>query len=401
MTPYSLIIRNGRVIDPALGLDGVHTIFVRDGKIAAVTPGSAEGSALVELDATDRLVVPGLIDLHTHCYWGGTTLGVNADKIGPASGVTTWVDTGSAGPGNFAGFFHHVIERSTVRIVPFLNVSHLGVAFADGLFVPVGELFDFRLINYHELLRIGERYGDVIEGIKLRASINASGPNSLDALKIARAAADDLGKRLMVHVGPPPPMIDDVLAYLKAGDILTHCFTPYHGGIVDHHLSLKEGVLRARERGVLFDVGHGSTSFSFEVAEAAMDQGFLPDVISSDIHGRNVANAVRDLPTTLSKFLALGMDLESVLERCTHRAAAAIGRDDLGTLAVGQPADIAVFHLDAGEVSYHDVQGAVRRGNATLRAERTIVAGRIVEPVEDGRDEASAFGPVPRPRTRA
>lgn len=400
MTAYDLVIRNGHVIDSALGIDAIQSIFVKDGKVARVgdetTAGEVEAKA--SIDATGKLVVPGLVDLHTHCYWAGTTLGVNADKIGPASGVTTWVDAGSAGPGNFAGFFHHVIERSELRILPFLNVSHLGVAFADGLMVSMGELFDFRLINYHELLRIADKYGCIVQGIKLRASINATGANSMDALRIARAAADDLGTRLMVHVGPPPPMIEDVLPHLRAGDILTHCFTPYHGGIVDHRLRLKPAVSEARDRGVLFDVAHGSTSFSFEVAEAAMRQGFLPDVLSSDIHSKNVGTIVKTLPTVLSKFLALGMSLSEILERSTARAASAVGRDDLGTLRVGAPADIAIFALDREDISYRDAQGVTRSGSLSLRPETTIVAGKAVLPREDGRSEASEYGVVPRPR---
>src|SRR5690606_32339443 len=186
--------------------------------------------------------------------------------------------------------------------------------------------------------------------------------------------------------------------YLKEGDILTHCFTPYHGGIVDHKLRLKECVVRARERGVLFDVGHGSTSFSFEVAEAAMEQGFLPDVISSDIHSKNVESMVRDLPTALAKFMALGMDLTSVLDRCTMRAATAIGRPELGSLAVRSPADISIMRPGSEAVTLRDVQGAAREGKEPMKATWTIVDGQILKPLVDGRDEASGYGPVPRPR---
>lgn len=395
---FDLVIRNGRVLDPAQGIDGPRTIGIKDGRVKYLAVGAPSGDAHEIIDASGSYVVPGLIDFHTHCYWGGTPLGVNADKIGPATGVTGWVDTGSAGPGNFPGFYHHVIERSRVRIFPFLHISHIGLVHADGLYLSLGELFDFRLLNFHELLRVGDAYRDRISGIKVRLSINATGPHSADALRFAREAATALQTRLMVHVGPPPPFIDDVLRYLEAGDILTHCFTPYHGGIVDHELRIRDSVWRARERGVLFDVGHGSTSFAFEVARAAMDQGFPPDFISSDIHSKNVNGPVHNMPTTMAKFLALGMPLDQVIARTTEYPAKALDRADLGGLFVGEVADIAILDVEDAPQSFEDVQKKKIEGSQRLSARQTIVAGEVVVPIDDGREEGSGSGPVPAPR---
>lgn len=397
---FDLIIRNGRVVDPSQGVDDERTLYVRDGRFASAPSNTDAATAKREIDATGKLVVPGLVDLHTHCYWGGTPLGVNADKIGPATGVTTWVDTGSAGTGNFEGFYHHVITRSKVRIYPFLHISHLGVMPAGGLYLPSGELFDFRMMSFHEIVRVGEAFRPAIKGIKVRASVNATGSNSIDALKIARHAADALETRLMVHIGPPPPFIEDVLGYMRAGDIITHCYTPYHGGIVDHRLKLKACVLEARDRGVLFDVGHGSGSFSFQVAEQAMQQGFLPDAISSDIHSKCVNGPVFDLPTTMSKFVAMGMSLGDVVARTTHLPAAAIGEPELGTLQEGNPADIAIFSWERADLTLRDAQGDVRRGDRKLTATTTFVDGQEVKPIDDGRQEVNLSGPFPSRRAR-
>ncbi len=386
---YDLILRGGRVIDPSQGRDEIADVGIRGGKIARIEPGLAAGAtAERELDASGKLVVPGLVDLHTHCYWGGVPLGVNADKIGPATGVTSWVDTGTAGAGNFEGFYYHVIQRSRVRIFPLLHVSHIGLLVISGLSVRRGELFDFGYLNLHELLRVGQKFRHALYGIKVRASINATGPNSHDALRVARVAADALELPLMVHVGGPPPFLDDVVEHLKEGDIVTHCFTPYHAGVVDHRFRIKDAAWEARERGVLFDIGHGSGSFSFPVAEAALDQGFPPDTISTDLHSKCIDGPAFDLPTTLSKFLALGLDLPEVIARSTHRPAEIIGAE-VGTLREGASADVAVLRLESGEVVFHDCPGVARSGDQRLVAETTLIDGEVVEPVVDDRVEAS------------
>lgn len=382
---FDLVLRAGRVIDPSCGRDEIADIAVRGGRIVAIGA-AAGGAARQVLDVGGKLVLPGLVDLHTHCYWGGVPLGIDADKIGPATGVTAWVDTGSAGPGNFEGFYHHVIRRSTVRIFPFLNISHVGLLLIAGLSVRRGELFDFGLLNFQELLRVGERFRHALCGIKVRASLNASGPNGEVALGFGRAAADALELPLMVHVGAPPPFFEQVVPHLRAGDIVTHCFTPYHGGVVDHRFRIKNAAWEARERGVLFDVGHGGGSFSFLVAEAALDQGFLPDSISTDLHSGCLGPPLIDLPTTLSKFLALGLELPEVVARATHRPAAAIGAE-VGTLREGARADIAVLRLETGDTPFHDCPGVVRNGAARLVADTTLIDGAVVQPVENDRDE--------------
>lgn len=374
------LLRGGRVIDPASGRDEVADIAITDGRITAIGTGlSVEGAAI--FDVSGALVVPGLIDLHTHAYWGGTVLGVDADELGPASGVTTWVDCGSSGAANFEGFFRHVIAPSRVRILPFVHLSYIGLTPIGHLTNPVGELSDWRFADLRALRKLQERHGALIAGVKLRASSDALGANGPIVLPLAREAADMLGVPLMVHVGNAPPTLDEVLAYLRQGDILTHVYNASVGGcVLDANGQLRSSMLEARARGVRIDVGHGAGSFSFAVAERAMEQGLLPDAISTDLHAFNVNGPVHGLPQVMAKFLALGMSLGEVLRLVTVSPAEVLARADLGRLAVGGEADVAVFRLAAEEGELRDSTGEVRQGRTRLVNVLTLCRGEVIRP---------------------
>ena len=386
-----LLIRNGRVIDPASGLDQLADVHVVDGKIAAIGPDLQATGATV-IDATGQLVVPGLVDMHTHAYWGGALLGVNADKIGPRSGVTTWVDCGTSGAATIQGFYHHVIAPSRLRILPFLNLSYIGLTAAGNLSVDVGELFDWRFADLGEIKRVAAGFADQIIGIKLRASNNACGDNGAIVLPLAREAADMLGVPLMIHVGTAPPTIDEVMPFLRQGDILTHIYNPtIGGGVLDRHGKLRACVREAMARGVKMDVGHGGSSFSYRVAEQAMGQGLVPDAISTDLHAHNIDGPVFDLPTVMAKFMALGMSLHEVLRLTTATPADVVRQPHLGRLAVGGEADIALFRADDAPVQLVDSLGEQRQAPFILRNSLTICRGQIVAPVDDGRTEGRHY----------
>lgn len=388
MPDYDLLLTGGAVLDPSADGDaaGPRTadVAIAGDKIAAVGPSLPRDRAARAIDVRGRLVTPGLIDLHTHVYWGGTSLGVDPDALSASSGVTTHVDAGSSGPGNFAGFRRHLIERSRVRILPFLNISFAGI-FAFSRRVMVGESIDMRLLNVQEAVDAGREHRDLILGMKVRLGLIAGEGQGLPPLHHTLQAAEALGVRMMVHTDNPPPTRREVLPLLRKGDILTHAFRPFpNGPTVDPGVTgrILPELWEARERGVVIDIGHGMGSFSFESAEACLAQGFLPDVISSDVHALCINGPAYDLPTTMSKLLSLGMPLDRVIAAATVAPARAIGRPDLGTLRPGSPADVTVLDDRTGAFEYLDVTGRTMTGRRRLVPVLTVVGGQILEPRE-------------------
>src|SRR5580692_308914 len=368
-----LILRGGRVIDPASGRDETADIAFGDGKVTEIGRDLLASGAEI-IDMRGLLVVPGLIDLHTHVYWGGTSLGVEAVEVARQSGTTTFVDAGSAGPGTFHGFRRHVIELSPLRIIPYLNVSFPGI-FAVSAAVTVGECADLRLLDPRECVRVIRANRDLIAGVKVRVGRNAGGASGVAPLDIALEVAEETGLPVMAHLDNPPPSRLEVLARLRRGDVLTHCFRPFPNAPVAPDGKVREEVAAARERGVVFDIGHGGGSFGFRTAEAMLAAGFLPDVISSDVHALSIDGPAFDQITTMSKLLSLGMELTAVIRAGTAAPAAAIGRADLGHLGVGAVGDASVIDLAEGNFEYRDVLGEVRAGRQRLKARGVVLAG--------------------------
>jgi dihydroorotase len=348
-----LILRGGRVIDPANGRDEIADIAFSDGKVAAIGPDLSRESAEI-VDARGLIVAPGLIDLHTHVYWGGTSLGVDAADVARKSGTTTFVDAGSSGPGNFHGFRRHVIEPSPLRILPYLNVSFPGI-FAFSPTVMVGEAADLRLIDPRECVRVINANRDLIVGVKVRVGRGAGGNSGIAPLDIALEVAEETGLPVMAHLDHPPPSRLEVVSRLRRGDVLTHCFRPFPNAPVRPDGRVREEVVEARRRGVVFDIGHGSGSFGFGTAEQMLDAGFPPDVISSDVHTLSINGPAYDQLVTMGKFLALGMDLAAVIGAATAAPAAVLGRADLGRLSLGTIGDASLLELVEGEFEYRDV----------------------------------------------
>ena len=325
---YDLVLRNGRVLDPSQNLDRVTDVAFADGRVAAIGDRLDAGSGSIR-DVAGRIVTPGLIDLHTHVYRGGTSLGIDAEDFARRSAVTTCVDAGSAGPGNFAGFRRHVIEPSAIRILPCLHVSFAGI-YGFSSRIMVGESHDIRLLAARDCLDVVERNRDLIVGIKVRLGRTAGGIAGIVPPDVAEQVADETGLPMMVHIDEPPPSYAAVVERLRPGDVLTHCFRPFPNAPVDGRGRIKPALLAARQRGVRFDIGHGMGSFSWKTARAMLDQGFAPDTISSDIHALCIDGPACDQVTTLLRFLALGMRLEDVIAASTSDAAAVLSRPDLG-----------------------------------------------------------------------
>jgi dihydroorotase len=368
-----LILKGGRVIDPASGRDETADIAFANGKVAEIGRDLPAGAAKT-VDVRGDLVVPGLVDLHTHVYWGGTSLGVDAAEVARAAGTTTFIDAGSAGPGNFPGFRRHVIEPSPVRILPFLNVSYPGI-FAFGATVMVGECADLKLIDPRECVRVINANRDLIVGVKVRVGRGAGGDSGYQPLDIALEVAEETGLPVMAHLDHPPPSRLEVVSRMRRGDILTHCFRPFPNAPVRGDGRIREEVIAARERGVVFDIGHGGGSFGFRTAEGMLAGGFLPDVISSDVHALSINGPAYNQRVTMSKLLSLGMELGAVIRASTCAAGDAIGRPELGRLSPGGVGDATVLVLAEGDFPYRDVLGEERRGRWKLDLVGSVVGG--------------------------
>ncbi len=372
---FELILRGGRVIDPSQDIDARLDVAFSGGRVAAVGPDLAPNDDARVVDADGLVVTPGLIDLHTHVYDGGTSLGVDPVRLLETGAVTTLVDTGSAGAGNFAGFRDHVIRRAPVRIVTYLNISFAGI-YGFSKRVMVGESGDLRLVSAREAVEVVRANPQDICGIKVRVGRNASGFSGLAPLLIAREAAREAQCSMMVHIDEPPPLLSEVLETMRPGDVLTHAFRAFPNSPATPDGRVHDYVLAARKRGIIFDIGHGMGSFSFAVARTMLANGFLPDTISSDVHALCIEGPAFDLLTTLSKFLSLGVPLADVVRCATIAPAQALKRPDLGTFKPGAAGDASLLRDETGAFDFVDSIGGRIVGERRLTAAGVVQAGR-------------------------
>lgn len=370
---------------------------LREGKIAAILrdgPGSAVSSQTVSAEGC--MLLPGLVDFHTHVYWGGTPLGINPDKLAPLTGVTTWVDMGSAGAGNFEGLYHHVLRRSSLNIFCFLHLSYIGLVPVGDTRLRFGELFDPRLADAEAAARACAEFPDAIKGLKIRIGMESALTEGMAYLDMALALGEKIGLPLAVHATSAPPATAKVLSSLRPGDIFTHCFSSSHSsGILDARGRLLPEAREARARGVLFDLGYGARSFDSETARLALDQGFVPDFVSSDLHAYSLGSTISGLPDAMAALCLAGLSLEEAIEGATSRPAgflglcggspgaapAAAGRIDLGS-----PADLCLLRWSDGEAEFLDGAGRAARG-PRLEVLAAYRGGRRLEYVDDGRKE--------------
>ncbi len=372
---YDLLLKGGRVIDPSQDLDGARDIAFEAGKVAEMKADIPPESAREVRDATGRIVCPGLIDLHSHVYWGGTSLGVDAEIIAKRSGTTTFVDAGSAGAGNLAGFRKHIVEPSVPRILAYLNISFPGI-FAFSPTVMVGECADLRLLDARECLRVARENLDLVVGVKARVGFRAGENSGLAPLTLAVEVAEELNLPVMAHIDFPPPSRQEVLDTLRPGDILTHCFRPFPNSPVGRGNRIRSEILEAHERGIVFDIGHGAGGFAFNTARAMLAEGIMPDVISSDVHVLCVDGPAHDVLAVMSKFVALGMPLVEVVRAVTENPAKALRREDIGTLRSASAGDATILELRSGDFEHVDVTGEVLKANERLFSAGTIIAGQ-------------------------
>jgi len=372
---FDLLLTGGTVLNPATGVNRKLDVGVAGGRVAAVESDLPVANAKKVVDVSGCYVTPGLIDFHVHSYWGVNPYGCNLDALCLATGVTTTMDAGSAGPVNFFGFRKLVNESSKTRMLGFVALAQHGVLNEPG------ELVNLGFADSDGAAQTVGDNRDIGVGIKVRLHKKAIGENSRAALRLAIKAGEATRTPIMVHVGDTAISMSEIADTLRPGDIITHCYTPQRPSIIDEKGKLLPEVRKAKERGVIFDVGHAGGHFDFELVRHAMDDGLLPDIISSDLHGRLKQpgfGIVGDLPTTLTKFLPLGLKMEEIIARCTINPARVIGwHDRIGSLEVQREADIAVLKIIDEPTKLRDSVGGEWSVNQRIAAQWTIRRGEL------------------------
>jgi dihydroorotase len=374
---YDLLLTGGEVIDPSAGLRGMMDVGIAGGKIAAVAPSLPANEARRTISVKGRLVTPGLVDIHAHVFVNAHDMGSHTDDCCRSSGVTTLCDAGSAGSSNFAGLRHMLDHEVRTRVRAFVNLSAIGITGTTR----GGELSHFPYADPEGCARTISENPDLAIGVKLRFGPNLVWEYSAEPVKLARRTADMAGGvPMMMHITDSPIPLPDLLAHMKPGDIVTHC---YHGrahGIMgqEKQFLLKE-VVEAQRAGIIFDCAHGRNHFNFRMIERALDQGFLPDTISTDLTMTTATQGpVWDLPTTMTKLLHFGMSLEEVVRRATSAPAKIMGYEGtVGTLRPGANADVAVFELRDGNHELRDSDNDTIIAKRRLLAHLTLKDGRV------------------------
>ena len=372
--PLDLLLTGGTLVDPSQNLHARKEIGIAQGRVMLVEDSIPRSRARQVVDCSDLIVTPGLVDLHVHVYEGASHYGIEVDSTCLATGATTVLDLGSSGAWTFNGFRRQVIDVSQTRVYALLNLSTMGMVSPI-----VGELEDLRSVDNALTARVLRANRDVVRGIKLRMSKPLVGENGPAALRLARELCDELQVPLVIHPGNTAVRIGEILDAMRAGDVLTHAYHGNSEGILDENGTVRQEFRAAAERGVLFDVGHGRGSFSWEVAEKAIGQGFIANTISSDLHVYNLHGPVFDLATTVMKFVHLGLSLDEALARATLHSARAMGvADEVGGLKPGMAGDVSAFELQEGQFDFYDAADVVRTARQRLVPKVVVKGGHVI-----------------------
>jgi len=378
---FDLVIKGGEVLDPSQSLRGKRDVGIRWGVVEAVTETIPAERALKTIDASGKLVLPGLVDLHCHVYPYGSAIGIPADELVQFQGTTTVVSAGDAGVNNLAALRRYIVAQSRARMYAFVHIANNGLSA-----FPVAELYNIDNAQVEACAMALAENPDFLIGVKVRMSENIIFKHGLEPLKRGIQACEMCGwpAKMMVHIGgvETRELMSDILNLLRPGDVMTHCYSGYPnmsgvGTNIVQDGKLLPAALAAKQRGVLFDVGHGGGSFDFTVAEVAIPGGCTPDTISSDMHVLSGNTpGMPFLPNVMSKFLAMGFTLEQVVSMATVVPATIINRaPKIGTLQVGAPGDVAIMELAEGPVTFVDTRGNTRDGKLLLKPLQTVING--------------------------
>ena len=378
---FDLVVKGGEVLDPSQSLRARRDIGIRNGRIEALEADIPADRALRVLDASGKLVTPGLVDLHTHVYPYGSAIGIPADELVAHQGTTTCVSAGDAGANNFAAFRRHIAAQTRTRLYAFVHIANVGLTP-----FPVAELYNIDFAQVDACAKAVAENADMVLGVKVRMSENVIAKHGVEPLRRAIMACDraGTGARIMCHIGgvETRELMSQILDLLRPGDILTHAYSGAPN-LSDQFTNIVQdgrllpAALAAKQRGVIFDVGHGGGSFDYTVAEAAIQQGCPPNTISSDIHVfSGNSPGMPYLTWVMSKFMGLGFTLEQVVAMATTAPARVIDRmPKLGTLQIGAPADLSILELVQGPVAFVDTRNNTRAGQAHLRPVQTVTGG--------------------------
>jgi dihydroorotase len=374
---YDLLVTGGDVIDPGASLRGIMDVGIAGGRIVAVAPSLLASQAKRTISAKGMLVMPGLVDIHAHVLVNGHDMGIHTDECCSGSGVTTLCDAGSTGSSNFAALRGMLDGHVRTNVRAFVNLSAIGVTGVQRS----GELAHFPYADPEGCARTIKDNPDLAIGVKLRFGPGLVWEYSAEPVKLARRTAEMAGDvPMMMHITDSPVPLPELIAHMKPGDIVTHCYHGRNHGILgqEKQFVLKE-VVEAQRAGIVFDCAHGRNHFSFRTLEKALDQGFLPDTISTDLTMRTATEGpVWDLPTTMTKLLHFGMSLEEIVRRSTAAPARIMGYEGtVGTLKPGANADVSIFELRDGDFEMRDSDGNVATAKRRLLAQTTIKDGRI------------------------
>jgi dihydroorotase len=377
---FDLVVKGGEVLDPSQNLRARRDIGIRFGVIEALEADISADKALRVLNVDGKLVTPGLIDLHAHVFPYGSAIGIPADELLSFQATTTTVSAGDAGANNFAAFRRHIVPQTRTRLYAFVHIANIGLtAF------PVPELYNIDFAQVDVAAKAVAENADIVLGVKVRMSENVIARHGTEPLRRAILACEKAGgAKVMCHIGgvETPKLMSDILDLLRPGDILTHAYSgaPNIGGAFTNIVQdgkLLPAASAAKQRGVVFDVGHGGGSFDYTVAEAAMAAGAGPDTISSDIHVfSGNSPGMPYLTWVMSKFLNLGLTLEQVVAMATVNPAKAINRaPKLGTLQIGAPGDVSLLEIVEGPVEFVDTRNNKRQGKMHLKPAGAVLAG--------------------------
>jgi dihydroorotase len=378
---FDLVIKGGEVLDPSQSLRGKRDVGIRWGVVEALDAEIPAARATKTIDATGKLVLPGLVDLHCHVYPYGSAIGIPADELVQFQGTTTVVSAGDAGVNNLAALRRFIVAQTRARMYAFVHIANNGLSA-----FPVAELYNIDNAQVEACAMALAENPDFLIGVKVRMSENVIFKHGIEPLKRGIQACDMCGwpAKMMVHIGgvETKGLMTDILDLLRPGDVLTHCYSgaPNMSGVFTNIVQdgkLLPAAVSAKQRGVIFDVAHGGGSFDFTVAEVAIPGGCMPDTISSDIHVfSGNSPSVPFLPNVMSKFMAMGFSLEQVVAMATIAPAKIINRaPKIGTLQLGAPGDVSIMELVEGAVTFVDTRNNMRDGKAYLKPVQTVING--------------------------